>query len=108
MGFLLSWLVASSCLALEISAATITYNWELGFVQANPDGRLTRPVLGINGKFPGPTIAGNIGDKIVVNLNNKTPNETTSIHFHGLYQVNNSAQDGPPGKTVDSILHFWV
>jgi hypothetical protein len=97
MVFLLSWLVLSSVFVLEISAATVTYNWDIGFVQANPDGRAPRPVLGINGKFPNPTIAGNVGDKIVVNVNNKTPNETTSIHFHGLYQLNNNAQDGPPG-----------
>jgi hypothetical protein len=104
---LLSWLVLSSCFSLEISAATITYNWDIGFVQANPDGRASRPILGINGKFPNPTIAGNVGDSVVVNVNNKTPNETTSIHFHGLYQLNNNAQDGPPGTRRTADVSRW-
>jgi hypothetical protein len=31
-----------------VSAATLTYNWDIGFVNVNPDGRLTRPAIGIN------------------------------------------------------------
>jgi iron transport multicopper oxidase len=106
MTFLIAWIVSFSYFAQNTYAATVTYNWDLGFVEANPDGRVSRPILGINGKFPNPTIEGNIGDDIVVNLNNQTPNETTSIHFHGLYQLNNNAQDGPPGTAVNSKIYF--
>lgn len=41
-----------------VSAATITYNWDATLVQANPDSRLSRPVVGINNKWPCPTITG--------------------------------------------------
>jgi iron transport multicopper oxidase len=28
-------------------AATVTYNWAITWVEANPDGHLTRPVIGL-------------------------------------------------------------
>jgi hypothetical protein len=91
-------------LANVVSAATLTYNWDVTWVQANPDNRLTHPVVGINKQWPCPTISGNIGDIVVVTLNNKLGNETTSLHWHGLYQVGNNAQDGPPMVTQCPIL----
>jgi iron transport multicopper oxidase len=86
------------------SAATLTYNWDITWVEANPDNRLKRPVVGINKQWPCPTISGNIGDTVVVTINNKLGNETTSLHWHGLYQVGNNAQDGPPMVTQCPIL----
>jgi iron transport multicopper oxidase len=28
-------------------AATVTYNWDITWVEANPDGKLKRPVIGM-------------------------------------------------------------
>jgi iron transport multicopper oxidase len=44
-------------------------------------------------------VQANIGDRIIVNLNNKLGNETTSLHFHGIFQTGSTAMDGPTGVT---------
>lgn len=67
-------------------AATVTYNFDLTWVTANPDGQLARPVIGVNGRWPLPAINCAVGDTVVVNLNNKLGNETSGLHFHGLKQ----------------------
>ncbi len=41
------------------------------------------PGYGFNGQVPGPTIEGNVGDTLVVQLRNGLP-EPTTIHWHGL------------------------
>lgn len=79
-------------------AKTVTYNWDVTWVWASPDG-FGRPVVGINGQFPCPPMEAAVGDRVVVNLNNKLGNETTSLHFHGIFQTNSTAMDGPSGVT---------
>ncbi|KAK0118499.1 hypothetical protein ONS95_007390 [Cadophora gregata] len=79
-------------------AKTVTYDWSIGWVTAAPDG-FTRKVIGINGKFPLPTIEGNVGDRIIVNVYNALGDESTSIHFHGLDQPGTQFSDGPSGVT---------
>lgn len=56
-----------------------------------------RPVVGINGQWPCPPINANIGDRVVVKVNNMLGNESTSLHFHGLYQQGSATMDGPSG-----------
>lgn len=80
-------------------AATVTYNWDVTWVSVNPDGQRVRPAVGINGQWPCPAITANVGDRVVINVKNKLGNETTSIHFHGLYQQGSNAMDGPVGVT---------
>ena len=80
-------------------AATVTYNWDLTWVLANPDGQLVRPVIGINKQWPLPTLKANVGDNVVVNVQNELGNETATIHFHGLYQQGTVISDGPNGVT---------
>lgn len=55
-------------------------------VNASPDG-FSRPVIGINGKWPLPTVEANLGDTIVVRATNKLGNETTGLHWHGQFQT---------------------
>jgi FtsP/CotA-like multicopper oxidase with cupredoxin domain len=100
-----SFLLAASFLAQTISAATLTYNWDITWVQANPDHRLQRPVIGINGQWPNPAIQATLGDNLVVNVNNKLGNESVTIHWHGIFQVGNNNNDGPPGKY---LYKFYV
>jgi iron transport multicopper oxidase len=85
--------------ATLIYSAVVTYDWELTWVNANPDGRLVRPVMGVNGEFPCPAIHVNVGDQLVVNLKNSLGNESTSIHWHGIHQEGTNAMDGPTGAT---------
>lgn len=75
------------CLVNAVSAATVFYNFNITWVEANPDNRLTRPVVGINNQWPNPIISGNIGDTIVVKVENGLGNETTSLHWHGWFRT---------------------
>ncbi|KAH7348950.1 iron transport multicopper oxidase FET3 [Rhexocercosporidium sp. MPI-PUGE-AT-0058] len=79
-------------------AKTVTYTWSIDWVTAAPDG-FTRQVIGINGKFPLPTIEGDVGDRIIVSVYNNLGDESTSIHFHGLDQPGTQFSDGPSGVT---------
>lgn len=85
-------------LAQTAWAETVTYNWDITWVNASPDGH-SRPVIGINGQWPCPPIECNVGDRVVIHTTNKLENETTSIHFHGLFQKGSNGMDGPSGVT---------
>ncbi|KAK7724129.1 hypothetical protein SLS64_000463 [Diaporthe eres] len=91
-------LLALSSFAV-VQAATVTYDFEVGWVTANPDGAFDRPTIGINGKWPIPQITANVGDQVVVNVLNSLGNQSTSLHFHGLYMNGTTHMDGPPGVT---------
>lgn len=96
-------LISVLALAHAAFAATVTYNWDITWVEANPDGALKRPVIGINGQFPLPAIEVNLGDTIVVNVVNQLGNETTGIHFHGQKQAGTNTMDGPSGVNQCAI-----
>lgn len=83
-------------------AGTVTYDWDITWVSAAPDG-FTRPVIGINGVWPCPLIEVTAGDTIVINLSNQLGNETTGLHFHGLTQYGTEDMDGPVGATQCSV-----
>lgn len=61
---------------------TRAYDFVISQVQGAPDG-VSKPMLVVNGIYPGPTIEANQGDRIVVNVTNTLEN-STSIHWHGL------------------------
>ncbi|KAL8899555.1 MAG: hypothetical protein Q9207_006139 [Kuettlingeria erythrocarpa] len=83
-------------------AKTVTYDFNIGWVTAQPDG-FSRPTIGINGQWPIPQITAAVGDQLVVNVKNDLGNQTTSLHFHGLYQNGTAHMDGPVGVTQCSI-----
>jgi iron transport multicopper oxidase len=87
-----------------VCAATITYNWDIGWINQNPDNRQVRPVIAINGKWPSPQIVGNVGDNVIVNVNNNLGNQSLTIHWHGLHQTGNNANDGTPVVTQCPII----
>ncbi|KAJ9129952.1 Multicopper like protein [Coniochaeta hoffmannii] len=88
----LALLLSSISLSL---AATVTYDFDIGWVTANPDGKADRPVIGINGQWPLPLIEVDVGDRLVVNVLNSLGNQTTSLHFHGLFMNGSTHMDGP-------------
>jgi iron transport multicopper oxidase len=80
-------------------AKTVQYSWDITWVYANPDGLQWRPVIGVNGQFPCPTIEADLNDEIIIQVNNKLGNETTGLHFHGQTQFGTPHMDGPTSVT---------
>ncbi|KAI2642354.1 multicopper oxidase [Xylaria nigripes] len=112
----------ASTLPWFATAATITHNFTIGWVTANPDGALERPVIGINGKWPIPQLEANVGDNLVIHVTNQLGNQSTSLHFHGLFMNGTTHMDGPvqvsqcdipPGSsftydfTIDQPGTYW-
>lgn len=95
----LSWLSSFGLLLTGTVAKTVTYDFNMEWVKANPDGKTTRDVLGINGQWPLPRIEVDKGDRLVVNVHNGLKHNNASIHFHGMYQNGTTHMDGPPGLT---------
>lgn len=77
------------------TAKTVTFDWSVDWVTAAPDG-YSRPVIGINGKWPCPSIDVDTGDMVIMNLKNNLGNETTGIHCHGEFQDGSAEMDGVP------------
>ncbi|OTB03453.1 putative ferroxidase [Hypoxylon sp. CI-4A] len=77
------------------SAATVTYDFNIGWVTSNPDGAFDRTTIGINGQWPIPPIVANVGDNVVVHATNNLGNQSTSLHFHGLFMNGTTHMDGP-------------
>ncbi|KAJ8764298.1 hypothetical protein K2173_006038 [Erythroxylum novogranatense] len=53
-----------------------------------------KPIVTVNGRFPGPTIYVIEGDRVIVNVTNHAQ-YNISIHWHGLKQYRNGWADGP-------------
>ncbi|KAF1914561.1 Cupredoxin [Ampelomyces quisqualis] len=101
---LCSFLLPISLLSSIAHCATVTYDFDIGWTYANPDGQQTRPVIGVNGQWPVPPIVATKGDRVVVNVKNSLGNESTSLHFHGLYQNGTTHMDGPVAVSQCGIL----
>lgn len=98
------------------------YDFNITWVRANPDGLYERPTIGINGQWPLPIMTANINDTVVVNVINQLGNQSTTLHFHGLFQNGTAEMDGaglvgqcgiPPGSqftynfTVNQAGTYW-
>ena len=96
-------LIPFLCLAALSSAATVTYDFDIGWVTTNPDGMADRPTIGINGQWPIPRIEANVGDRVIVHVLNSLGNQSTSLHFHGLFMNGTTHMDGPSQVTQCAI-----
>lgn len=83
-------------------AATVTYDFNITWVTAQPDG-FPRPVIGINNQWPIPHITASVGDRVVINVMNQLGNQSTSLHFHGLYMNGTTHMDGAVGVSQCAI-----
>ncbi|KAK6922702.1 Multicopper oxidase, type 1 [Dillenia turbinata] len=69
-----------------------------------------KPIVTVNGMYPGPTIYAREGDRVIVNVTNYVQ-YNMSIHWHGLKQYRNGWADGPayitqcPIKTGNSYIY---
>jgi iron transport multicopper oxidase len=86
-----------------VQSATVTYDFNITWVRANPDGAFERPTIGINGQWPLPHITATVGDRVIINVNNHLGNQTASLHFHGLFQNGTTSMDGPVGVSQCAI-----
>ena len=77
-------------------AKTVYYEWNVTYVTAAPDG-FERRVIGINGQWPCPQLDADLGDDVVVNVYNGLPDQSTTIHWHGIHQNGTSHMDGASG-----------
>ncbi|KAM3414124.1 Laccase-15 [Cercospora zeina] len=73
------------------------YNMTVNSAWGEQDGH-GRPKYYINGQSPGPVITVREGEEIEVFVDNQLPIETT-MHWHGVYQVDRPWDDGVPGVT---------
>ncbi|KAF4552671.1 Multicopper oxidase-like protein 1 [Elsinoe fawcettii] len=78
---------------------TRTYNLEVTEVECNPDGNAAQKCQLINGQYPGPLIYADWGDNLVINVKNSLPDNGTSLHWHGIRQLNSVGSDGVNGIT---------
>ncbi|XP_020098212.1 laccase-2 [Ananas comosus] len=53
-----------------------------------------KPIVTVNGRFPGPTIYAREGDRVIINVTNYAQ-FNMSIHWHGMKQFRNGWADGP-------------
>lgn len=101
----LPYAAAALLAALDVvSAATRKFDFDIGWTRANPDGAFERPVIGINGQWPIPTIDVDIGDRVIIDVKNSLGNQSTSLHFHGLYMNGSTHMDGPSGVVQCPIM----
>lgn len=94
MAISISYFPIISALLLAAEAATITYDFNITWVTASPDG-FSRPTIGINGEWPLPVMKAAKGDRVIVHVDNQLGNQTTSLHFHGLFMNGSTHMDGP-------------
>ncbi|KAL5580037.1 hypothetical protein UlMin_012479 [Ulmus minor] len=77
----------------SLAAQIRHYKFEVEYMFWSPDC-MEHAVMGINGKFPGPTIRAKAGDTVVVELHNKLHTEGVVIHWHGIRQLGTPWADG--------------
>lgn len=106
-------------------AQTRTFDWIISRSLVAPDGVL-REMITVNGAFPGPTIEANVGDRIIVRVENqldipknqperqrystmmhkvhhKHTDSHVALHWHGLRMYAQPDQDGAHGFTSCKI-----
>ncbi|GKV33044.1 hypothetical protein SLEP1_g41595 [Rubroshorea leprosula] len=54
----------------------------------------TKPIVTVNGKFPGPTLVAREDDTVLIKVVNHVKDNVT-IHWHGIRQLRNGWADGP-------------
>ncbi|KAJ1955322.1 ferroxidase fet3, partial [Dipsacomyces acuminosporus] len=81
-------------LASAAAAKEVKYYWDVGYVNTNPDGKMDRRVIGVNGAWPPPPIHASLNDTLVIEARNSLDKPTT-LHAHGMFQNGTNYMDGP-------------
>lgn len=80
------------------SGKCVKYNFEITNVTMAPDG-FAKPMMVVNGQYPGPTVVADWGDDIEITVTNHLEINGTGIHWHGLRQLGSVEMDGVAGIT---------
>ncbi|KAF2157303.1 multicopper oxidase [Myriangium duriaei CBS 260.36] len=78
---------------------TVSYSLEITNTTCNPDGNAGQPCYLVNGQYPGPTIVADWGDTVSITVKNSLTTNGTSVHWHGVRQLNSCGSDGVGGIT---------
>ncbi|KAK6828345.1 laccase TilA [Apiospora arundinis] len=89
--------LGSSFACLSLGKGVRRYQLNLTYEWDKQDGH-GRPTFLINDDTPGPLLTVNEDETLEVVVSNHLPIETT-IHWHGIYQINEPWNDGVPGVT---------
>ncbi|XP_053376805.1 uncharacterized protein LOC123529415 [Mercenaria mercenaria] len=68
------------------------------------DGEVSRLVIAINGKFPGPRVDVFENQEIEITVVNTFHTDSVTVHFHGIHQKNTPWMDGVASVTQCPIL----
>ncbi|KAJ2850244.1 Multidrug resistance-associated protein 7 [Coemansia brasiliensis] len=106
-----------------LASKNVTLNWDIGYLNISRDGFSTWQAIGVNNALPIPPVHLTQGDILILNVHNSL-DVVTSVHAHGLYQVNSDYYDGaamitgcgvPPGHSFTYIIDtgnqkgtFWL
>ncbi|KAJ1521928.1 hypothetical protein ONE63_002262 [Megalurothrips usitatus] len=60
---------------------------------------VSRALVVVNRQLPGPSLQVCLGDRIEVTVHNHMPEQSTSVHWHGMQQRGTPYMDGVPGVT---------
>lgn len=91
-------LLALLLLVTSSICADIEQEWIISLKDVRPDGVLkTVPV--VNGMYPGPELRGKAGQSVRIVVRNLLPEESTTIHWHGIKQIGTVSSDGVPDIT---------
>ncbi|KAJ6577581.1 laccase lcc5 [Mycena capillaripes] len=102
--------LALAILAKIVSGVTVGPIGEIVISNATVtlDGA-TRAAVLAGQSFPGPLVTGNKGDNFLLTVNNQqfdpTMLQSTSIHWHGIFQTGTASSDGPAFVTQCPIAH---
>ncbi|KAF1942947.1 laccase [Clathrospora elynae] len=77
---------------------TVKYRLTISNATGAPDG-FERPMLLVNGQYPGPTIVADWGDDLEIIVTNNLQHNGTGIHWHGMRQLGSNEMDGVNGIT---------
>ncbi|KAI0008774.1 multicopper oxidase [Xylariaceae sp. FL0662B] len=98
--FALSLLLSYFCYAVAWAAQvkhTLRFTWE----QGAPNGQ-SRDIILTNGNFPGPNLVFDEDDDVEITVHNDMPRNTT-VHWHGIAQIDTPWSDGVIGLTQKPI-----
>jgi FtsP/CotA-like multicopper oxidase with cupredoxin domain len=76
----------------------VTLTWK----DASPIGGTPRKMIMINDTMPGPALQAKVGQTVHFMVHNQMPDPTT-VHFHGITQLNTPWSDGVPGLSQEAI-----
>lgn len=78
----------------QASSAIVKYDFDVAWTWTSPKGLPARSLIGVNGKWPPPSIHAAVGDNVLVKVSNSLTNQSTSLHFHGLFMNGSANMDG--------------